>query len=84
MRKKVFRQIDCIRCGVTFSPLSGRTLYCDRCRPLATKERSHQSKKKRKSQTEPSRSPAPWSEIIRICEQNRCTYGQAVAKGLLG
>ena len=82
MNNKKFRDIPCKRCGLVFSPRSGRTVYCDDCRPVVEKERHRPGWNGRK-RGEKKPVLKPWSEVVQICEENNLSYGKAKAKGLI-
>ena len=84
MNDKKFRDIPCKRCGLVFSPRSGRTEYCDDCRPIHEHERHLKEwtgKRRRKGYVNP-KNLQPWSEVVRICEENNLSYGKAKARGV--
>lgn len=85
MSQKVYDKIKCVRCGITFVPLSGRTLYCDECRQIVKKERDRlKNISKKHTQKNLHKKPImSWDEVIRVCEINKCSYGEAVSRGLL-
>lgn len=78
----------CAICGELYHPLGGNTRYCVNCRSIAEKRRKEKQgylgmDKARKRQKEGKEAQRTWSEVIRVCEQHHCTYGQAVARGLI-
>lgn len=78
----------CAICGELYHPLGGNTRYCVNCRSIAEKRRKEENGDRdmvraRKRQKEGKEAQRTWSEVIRVCEQHHCTYGQAVARGLI-
>jgi hypothetical protein len=80
MRHNKYDVCLCAICKEEFTPRTGNAKYCDKCRATGKVEKEKQLKAKKKEQKKPKIS---WAEIAKICEENRCSYGQAVARGLL-
>lgn len=84
---KKYNPIKCEVCKEDFTPRSGRTLYCDKCRPIVKKMRDSEKNKllmSMRRKTKHKKKPVmSWNEVIRVCEENRCSYGEAVVRGLL-
>ncbi len=73
-------EAKCSFCNKEFKKI-GKSVYCStQCRDEKAKQKrieksNEKNKKARKSQNE-------WGEISRKCREYKCSYGEAVARGL--
>ena len=74
---KKYKPIVCKLCKCKFTPRSGYASYCDGCKPIAKKLYNRERYHKKQP------GAVNWPEIIRICEENHVSYGNAVSKGLI-
>ena len=87
-RKKPEEKAICAHCGKEFLKDRATRIYCTpECgKAYHTKlqaQRLQEQMQKPKKKKEKIRK-TDWSAVTRICRENNCTYGQAVARGLIG
>ena len=86
-RKKPEEKATCAHCGKEFLRDRATRIYCTpECgKAYHTKlqaQRLQEQMQKPKKKKEKIRK-TDWSAVTRICKENNCTYGQAVARGLI-
>ena len=73
----------CAICKEEFIPRTGNAKYCGKCRETGKVEKKKQLRKMKQEEKKKKEQKTSWAEIARICEENRCSYGQAVGMGLV-
>ena len=86
----------CADCKTAFLPSAGNQTRCRKCQKAHQQKKARMyytrdreaimariNEERKKPAPKRKKSEMTWPQIIKVCEENNISYGQAVAKGLV-